>query len=676
MKKFDIFYTRTLNLLKLYGLGILILLIFRLITLFTFGSLGELINYKSELASSFIIGFRIDTMVMMYGLALPLLIILLTPIFELLKIKTKNIDRVIRIISTIIFSLFIFLSIADFYFFQQYKSHFNILVFALINDDTTAILKSVWIDYPIILITILLSITVTLLWKSITYFFKKDYVFLKSGFSKSIYTTAFILLFALGIRGSVGLFPLGEKDLFISDNIFINNLADNAIFSLKTAAKNKKTNYFNDNISTSLKRYGYTDASTAVNDYLGTDNNLPANVKLMTTTRKNEFLENNKPNVVFVLMESLGSFYFDLHSEDLNLLGSLESELKNMIMFRNFLPKGPRTIHSLEGLVFNNMQNAPISQTEYYVKSFSSANAKPFFDKGYHTLFASGAKLGWRNIGQFYSNQYFNHVSGNTAISKQYKNVESDQWGVYDEYLYQYLFDELEKTNHNKKPIFAFGLTTTNHSPYDLPSKYKPYSLKLNDSIKGKLIRSQKLALGNFGANQYANDQLGKFIQRVRQSKYGENTIIIATGDHTNTELFNFSDAELFHQYSVPLLMYIPEKYKQNLNINNKTFGSHKDIFPTIFNLALSDAQYLNTGNNMLDSVNDSNFGITMSKYIFNKDGAVILGRNKLYYNWTDNNNLKKADTKTIPSLNKLAKKANAFEASMRYNILNEIKKK
>ncbi len=130
----------------------------------------------------------------------------------------------------------------------------------------------------------------------------------------------------------------------------------------------------------------------------------------------------------------------------------------------------------------------------------------------------------------------------------------------------------------------------------------------------------------------------------------------------------------------VPLLLYVPKKYLKKSKINNQLFGSHKDIFPTLFNLALSKAEYVKSGNNLLDlnitaekcyATNDYNVA-------FNHTGCVTLFEKPLYYVW-DKKNVKhlipanELETKQLDSL-KLKAKANI--ASMIYNIQMQLSKK
>lgn len=674
MNKFNIFYNRLISIVKLYIVGLIIFFISRLAMIMSYSSIDELMSDKGDLISALIMGFRVDTQVMMYGLSVSFLVVLISPILKLFNVKDKKIDTIIRVSYIALISLFILILIGNYYFYGQFKSNYNLLIFAFFNDDTASILKIMWEDYPVLWLISLFILVVFILTYIIRILSTNKYSFKYGRAAKFSFVFIYVFAFFLAIRGSIGMFPLGARDLIVSDNSFLNNIATNGVLSLKNAISNKALNDFDININKSLKNEGFNSPEEALSLYLGSKdiNNITLN-HFFKTTKQDSILENKKINVVFVLMESMNGYYLDYHSNSCNLLGSLETELDNLVVFRNFLPKGPRTIHSLDGLIVNSIQRAPLSQTVYSNISFSSSNIKPFKYKGYHTVFASGSQLGWRNIGEFYSKQYFDEVRGDIDLIKSQKNATKGIWGVYDEYLFNDIFKQLEE-NDNKKPHMFFVLTTTNHTPYTLPDNYKQYPMKLNDSIKKSIIKDEIIVRDNFLVYQYANDQLGRFISKIRKSNFGDNTIIVATGDHTNTEMFNFNDNQIFDKTSVPLIMYIPEWIKKKINIDPNIYGSHKDIFPTIFNLALSNARYLNSGSNLFEESKESSFGVSNDGLIISEKGVVKIGERTKYYNWDTDHRVKiTKDSVLINNLKQVEQKAKAYKASMVYYIQKEI---
>jgi len=98
----------------------------------------------------------------------------------------------------------------------------------------------------------------------------------------------------------------------------------------------------------------------------------------------------------------------------------------------------------------------------------------------------------------------------------------------------------------------------------------------------------------------YTNDQLGRFITKIKASHLKETTIIAATGDHAIRGMY-FNTDERLHEISVPLYLYLPKSYQPSGIVDTQQIASHKDIMPTLYNNALSEARYLNMGRDLLD---------------------------------------------------------------------------
>jgi phosphoglycerol transferase MdoB-like AlkP superfamily enzyme len=319
---------------------------------------------------------------------------------------------------------------------------------------------------------------------------------------------------------------------------------------------------------------------------------------------------------------------------------------------------------------------APISQSVYQNRSLSSSVAKPFKDNGYETSFITGGEMGWRSLDKFISNQYFTIIEGESTLNKLYPDAFTCEWGVHDEYMFDRILHILD--NPERKPQFVVGFTISNHTPFETPASYKQYPLKITDELKLRLKATPEIAYKNLLAYQYANSCLGQFIENIKNSSLGENTIIVATGDHTNQSLFDFTDEDILKKYSVPLIIYLPERYRPSHTVNTNKFGSHKDIFPTVFHLALSNTPYLNTGSDLLSDDNKINFGIYTFSLAINSSGCVDFQGTPLFYRWENNsfNSLLPINALQNSHLDSLYLRARAYDASMNFYIMSELKSK
>jgi phosphoglycerol transferase MdoB-like AlkP superfamily enzyme len=536
-------------------------------------------------------------------------------------------------------SLFVFLAI-DFGFYSYFQNHLNVLVYGIFEDSTAALMSTIWENYNLLLVGcgfIVLYILIFIISKLILT--KRatsncEYVAKSKQFiSKILLIITMVLMNSIVARGSFGIFPLGVDNAEISSNTFLNKVAINGVYTLQDAIDNrnkyKKFNY--------ADKTGYNDnIRQAFADYLEVGvSNIPKSMpeeSLLVNIPYNKQIEVIKPNVILIVMESFGNDLIKYNSETFNVLGELKKHFDVDIVFHNFLPAHVGTIGSLEGII-TDVARIPsfvyLSQSEYAYKDYDFAGPKPYKNNGFETAFIFGGNLGWRNIRDFMLHLGFDNVIGEGGMDKTYLR---NQWGVYDEYLFDYLFNYLSKDDNQK---FIYVMSTSNHPPYSLPDSYKKLPLDIPKDFK-KIITGEGLATKRFTAYQYSNEMLGKLITRIKESKYGENTIIAVTGDHNFLNVYPYTQEQLLDSLSVPFYLYIPKALKPE-NIDISVFGSHLDIMPTLYNLSLSNVGYIAMGENLLskkarDNIIFMNTGIIMSKnavvnYNFYSDTA-------LYYRW------------------------------------------
>ncbi len=680
-EKFSVFLFHVSHLIKVYFFGLSLFFIARLFFYLRLEK-GEMIaDFPGDLLNAFWTGARFDTMVLMYGLLLPFALTI-TGLFISRKSFHTGIMRFTRYYIQVLFYLFAVLLVIDIFYYDYFQSHINILFFGFFEDDTGAIMKSVWTDYPLIRGLLAMAFLAWLLSWSLKKLFKtaftpKDGIPLGRAVISSLVFTGF---FFLGMRGSVGTFPLQIDDATVSENTTINLLPMNGVFALKEAwmTRQKQTN-IDGNIAW-LKKIGYPDAPSALRDnYAGTPVAGDAAAwreAWFGVTRKNDWAEKHPPHVIFFMMESMSNYNMQFHSPELNLLGSLEKYWNSEIVFRKCFPYGDGTINSLEGLMVSTPVTSLAQSKNRYV-SYGSSVALPFKEAGYQTRYVSGGKLGWRNINEFIPRQFFDFVEGNAVVRQAIPEAKECEWGVYDEYLFDYVFRVLEQSAG--RPQLVFAMTTTNHTPFSVPDHYKPYPVSIPPRIQGALQTNADMALKNFTNLQYSNDCLGRFLEKLRHSPYARNTIVAASGDHNNLMLFGFADEEMPRKRGVPLFISVPGEYMEGLKIDTSVYTGHRDIFPTLINLALSGRRYFKSGNFLFDPglKKEDQFSIDlMAKEAMNQAGAVKFDPDPVRYEWVEPGHLLKKATGPDQGLDSLLRRSRAYYAAMSYFIKGEIDQK
>lgn len=616
---------------------------------------------KWDIFRAFLTGFRFDAKIITV-LLIPLLLIAiahsLSAKFGLWRGPWR---KAYTITNTVIFVATAVALTVDFYYYSFYQSHIDVLVFGLVDDDTKEVLVSVWKDFPVVRTVIALALLGFGAYKLFGRLLKfEPFSRIKLGIAGFVpCLLLFLTAYFYGLRGTFSTFPLQIDDATISKNSFINQLTLNGIYTFQQAHKQYKRNRIMGDPSAYL---GAMSLRQLVADFLQldveeVDDRQPLR-HLHVTTPPNPFLKENPPHVVVLQMESMGTIYFAKHTQQLNLLGALEDALKHCYLLKNFMPATNGTISTLEALI-TQTPIASVSQSPFYAQYFSTATTHPFLQSGYQTSFVTGGKLGWRNINNYLAAQGFQSVEGRELILAENPHAQESGWGVFDEAMFDRIFEKIEKSS---APQYIYGMSVTNHTPYEIPPSYNLLPITIDDSIAG-IIRStvdiSSVAVKNFQSYQYACDALGKFIEKIRSSPFSENTIIVATGDHNCRQLFNFDDNQMYWTYSVPLIAYIPPKYLTKEPLNTQQWAWHSDIFPTLYELALSEASYIKLGR---DLVNDKTipYAVNSDVRVFSEAGAFNMSSG-LYFGWDASNYLLSApDLAGNPELQKVYRSATA----------------
>lgn len=669
-----LFEKTVLNGLKYFGYFFLLFLVNRFLFLGVYANWTELRGFGAEIFQAFVVGARFDVSAICYAF-LPIALFWLISLF-VPKNKAAGFSGFYNAFSVVYLSIallvYVSLLITDFFYFQFFQSHINILFFGIFNDDTQAVLHSVWKDYPIFKI-LLVYLTAFVGFWFVQRNVRSTNRHIEATTKSKVFGLVLLLVFPLffiGMRGSLGVFTLRREHTNVSSNVFANSLCYNAIYALKFANSELKANRIDPDIDATLRKAGLTSVAEAQELYRkevvnGFDS------EFYSITNSNDFLAQNPPNVVFVLMESMSNHYFELNSETFNVLGDLKEELPYLYYFKNGLSSFNGTIFSLENLLVNTPKNI-ISQSSYFDTPFSSSVARPFKEQGYHTYFLTGASVSWRNVDNFIAHQGFDFIEGKSHIENKYPDAELFAWGAHDGYLFDYIEDKLKEPTKQAK--FIFSLTISNHTPYEIPKNYTPYPISMDATMKKEIRVDEKMAYDNFYAHQYAASQLAKLIHNIRNSELGENTIIVATGDHNIRQVFEYSDETGFLKRSVPVLMYIPEKYKPAY-FDPELFVSHKDIFPTLFNLSLSNQRYVYSGDDMFKKSSKYRFALNNYDFIADSLGAISIDNDKAYYyTWMDGSKkkLKNADVNSEHA-QFMMQKMKRFEALQTVHIYQDI---
>jgi phosphoglycerol transferase MdoB-like AlkP superfamily enzyme len=521
-----------------------------------------------------------------------------------------NISRYSLLFILLISLFFSFLDIGFFFYFGTAISN---LMFGIVDDGTSAVMISILADWRldiIIILAIISSIT-------LTHFFLKSSAAplkdAKSALHKGIIwllTIVIIILCALFGRGTLDTFPLSRRTTVINDNPVINSLALNGPYHFYYAHKDLKEDSFSDLNTRKILNKAKLDNVEQLKAAAGFNIDNPLQ---QTTSDKGPTFA--PPNVIFVLMEGWSSHIANAQGTDNQVLGEFAKHSIQDYFFKRVFSDKYGTNPTIESLLLN-APIGPITQSTANTHSFKLSNVLPFKDQGYSTLFLSGGNSSWRKHGQFWPRQGFDQYIGRATIEKHYNEIADNPWGVYDSLLFKYLQKQLiDKTPD--KPLFSFVLTTNNHGPIRLPKNYRAPKLAPQDYGFDKNDQKAHESLTGF---HFQTNALGGFLTWLKQSEFAQNTIVVATGDHILKGFANYSAIDqVYNRFAVATYLYTPKTYDQLQKSDELLAGSHKDLFPTLFELALSNTQYLAFGDSFMKKRNNPSYGkVDQGAFIFN----------------------------------------------------------
>lgn len=522
--------------------------------------------------------------------------------------------------------------ISNYYYYQTYGSHVDLFVFGLWEDDSKAVLISIWRDYPVIR-----GVLAALSGSGLAYLSSRW--FLRSHLGRlnpraywhwgttSLAVVAIFLATFVTARGTLDNHPLKRYHASVSQYKPLNMITPNVFTAFEWATSDYKEQRRFEPISES-------ELTAQMQKVLGQ----PTPVY---HTPANRYLEQNPPHVVMAMMEGMGmNVLIEDRPPENDLLGRFRPHLEQGFLFERFLAGTSGTIDSIVMTLFHSPV-ATISHSSVQNRPLAGSAVLPYKRAGYEVAFLYGGNGMWRNLANYLPVQGFdrvydeNDIIGALPEAAQY----SGTWGVPDEYLFRFANRVLESA---EKPTLLFIMTVTNHSPYKVPENYDARPVAASErlsSLTGYEDEQIDVLLKTF---QYSANALGQFIDRIRQSdRLKDRTVIAVTGDHRMRYVSTDELTEWGLAYAVPFYLNVPDPILEHTSYryDPMRIGSHRDMFPTLYHFSLSDQDYITLGGeNLLASEGVSNIGYNAERSM-NPAGA-FTGGAEVYYPWEADNPL------------------------------------
>jgi phosphoglycerol transferase MdoB-like AlkP superfamily enzyme len=504
-------------------------------------------------------------------------------------------ERICTLIAAVGGGVLAFLSLANTHYLAFYKTPIDDMVFGLIEDDTSAVLHTIWRDFAVL--TTLGIVLVLGMWAARQYRWMALRVLPMPCRLPYMLPIGLILFLALAFsaKGTLRAMALQRQHLAITTSPFLNDMVPNGAIALKYAWDSRRFSQNLRNPLSGLHKMGFDSPASAA-QVLGLAHQSDARIQTAMVQHARLPAGTAKKNLLFFLMESWSAEPLLYQSSRFDVLGRLAQPLQNACHFSNFDSAQGGTHPSLEALLFST-PITPLTLGAAGRKPLPWSVAQVAKSAGYQTLFVTSGRAGWRNLDRVLKVQGFDEVIDASTLQAHYPQAPLGIWGTWDSYVFQYLTERLAKRT-SMQPIFVFVLTSTNHPPYDLPNDYQRVSrdmaLWLGETHSDALQR-------NLDTYHYASDLLGAFVQEMQAGPMSTHTLIAATGDHNVRTFGLYAPVQRRHlMRQVPFVVWGAEPACSS---QTELPASHRDIFPTLLPLAGIEGDYLNAGRSLWTSI-------------------------------------------------------------------------
>lgn len=631
----------------------LYIFIFRLIFFFFFTDLNNALS--SELYKAFSFGIRFDIKLTAISF-FPLAILIFIVNYRFFKHRLYKIISITYIILT--YTIITLFHLFDFGYYDYLNIRLDAASLRFLSNlkiSTQVLFES----YPVFKGAFALLILIFALYKFSNWLYCKfssnnENISKKR---KAIFVILPFLLLAFGIYNSFTHYPLRWSQAFFSKNTAINQFSLNPVL------------YFFDSFK--FRNEGF-DIEKTKNYYpsIAKELNLNKNdLSFERINKKNDSLTST-PNVVIVMLESLGTVPMSYYGNPINTTPKMDSIIKKSVSFSNFYVHKAGTA----GSVFASITGLPdVDGIRTASRNPRIVDQRIIFDQfeGYEKLYFLGGSANWANIrGIFQSN-----INGLKIFEEgSYKSENrADVWGIDDYDLFRESDLELKKLHQKDKPFIAYIQTATNHMPFTVPDQKESYvPLKKNAISNSELKKAGFDGINRLNALRYLDFNVDRFLKRAKESGYYNNTIFLFFGDHNTSMSYVNEFKQLFDYglsvHNVPCFIHAP-KYTTPIEIKKHT--NLIDIIPTAASIANIEYTNYTLGSNMLDKNSKTDYAFLFQK-IKGEPALTLLKDSLLYtktasgnYNHLYNRNAKSIKTDIKKSYPNLFKKMDSLTSAI-----------
>jgi uncharacterized sulfatase len=289
-----------------------------------------------------------------------------------------------------------------------------------------------------------------------------------------------------------------------------------------------------------------------------------------------------KPNLVFIIVESLGRAYSGEGAYLSSFTPFLDSLANKSLYWENVVSTAGRTFEVLPS-VFGSMPYGTSGFAELGNKMPDGMSLISLLkERGYESRFFYGGDAVFDNMKLFLTKQHIDFIVDENSFGPEFKKMPSNSgkftWGYGEKDIFKKAFDVLATAG--EKPRLDIYLTLAMHDPYRI-AEQDYYEKKVEEKMANLNFgeakkRDYRKYIANYATVLYFNDALRSFFKEYQKRDDYGNTIFFITGDHRMSSPPITTQIDRFH---VPLVIYSP---MLRIPAKFSSVVSHLDFTPSV----------------------------------------------------------------------------------------------
>lgn len=336
----------------------------------------------------------------------------------------------------------------------------------------------------------------------------------RTGFSAALLLLAGILF--LAIRGGITVATANVSKVYFSGKMFLNHAAVNPLFSFLSTLTAGDKELFEYEFYPETERAEYFDRLRG---------------DRTTSTPADTLLRTKRPNVVLLLMESFGRSTVDETVDGKAVAPNFQRFKPEGVYFDNLFANSFRTDRGTVAVLSGFPAQPKMSIMKLPIKSQRLPSiARSLRNGGYATSFMYGGDLNFTNTASYLYGTGFDRLIWQKEM---HFDAPTSKWGYADDVVMEAFTDHVLAEANGDTPFFAAMLTLSSHEPFDVPMK------RFDDPMLNSMA--------------FADDCMGRFIDRMKASPAWDNLLIILIADHAYPYPYGVGNSDVV-RHRIPML--------------------------------------------------------------------------------------------------------------------------